>query len=202
MLSSITPLGERSKGNRWGVTVVAHVLGSAVAGAAVGLLAWVVGLPLRAVVPAEVLFGAVLLATAAAAVLEARPALVPRLPGWRRQVDEGWLTAYRGVVYGLGYGVQLGAAVATIVTTAAIPLVLVAAAAAPPLAGGIGIGTLFGLARGASVLASRGITDPEGLRRFHRRFEERAGAARWASAATLALAATGVGVVTFAGLVG
>jgi hypothetical protein len=189
MLSSITPLGERSKGNRWMVTVGAHVLGSAVAGAVVGLAAWILGLPLRALAPQPVLLGVVLACTILAAVLEARPTLVPRLPGWRRQVDERWLTAYRGTVYGLGYGVQLGAAVATIVTTAAIPLVLISAAAAPPVFGGVGIGLLFGTARGATVLAGGSIHDGEALQRFHRNFEARADTARRGSSAALAVAA-------------
>jgi hypothetical protein len=30
-------------------------------------------------------------------------------PSWQRQVDERWLTTYRGWVYGAGFGFQLGA---------------------------------------------------------------------------------------------
>ena len=200
MLSSITPLGERTKGNRWGVTVAAHVVGSTAGGAAIGGLAWLAGIPLRAVAPDEVLLVLLVVCTALAAVLEARPALVPRLPGWRRQVDERWLTTYRGVIYGAGYGVQLGAAVATIVTTAAIPLVLLACAVAPSAAAGIGIGALFGLARGATLLAGRGITDVQRLRRFHQRLESRADDARRGS--SVALAATAIAVAGLAVLVG
>jgi hypothetical protein len=96
---------------------------------------------------------------------------------------------YRGVVYGAGYCVQLGAAIATIVTTAAIPLLLIAAAATPPLAGGAALGALFGLARGAMLLAGRRIEDPAALRRFHERFEAQAPGARRASAGVLAAGA-------------
>jgi hypothetical protein len=197
MLSSITPLGERTKGNRWATTVAAHVVGSTLGGALVGTAAWTAGIPVRAVASPGALLAAVIVATALAAVLEARPSLVPRLPGWRRQVDERWLTMYRGVVYGAGYGVQLGAAIATIVTTAAIPLVLIAAAATPPLAGGAALGALFGLARGVTLLAARRIEDPLALRRFHERFEARAPDARRASAGILAAGAV---IVTIAGV--
>ena len=195
MLSSITPLGERSKGNRWGVTVAAHVVGSTAGGAVVGALAWIAGIPIRAAFDDDVLLVVLVVCTALAALVEARPSLVPRLPGWRRQVDERWLTAYRGVVYGAGYGVQLGAAVATIVTTAAIPLVLVASAVAPSAAVGIAIGALFGLARGATLLAGRRITDVQRLRRFHQRFESHADDARRGSSLALALAAVAVGAL-------
>jgi hypothetical protein len=198
MLSSITPLGERTKGNRWATTVAAHMVGSTMGGVAVGTAAWAVGTPVRALVSPAVLLAAVIVATVAAAVLEARPGLVPRLPGWRRQVDERWLTMYRGVVYGAGYGVQLGAAVATIVTTAAIPLVLIAAAATPPFAGGAALGALFGLARGAALLAARRIEDPVALRRFHERFEARAPGARRASAGILAAGAVIVAMTSVA----
>ena len=36
MLGSITPLGERGRGSRWWVTVTAYVLGSTLAGVALG----------------------------------------------------------------------------------------------------------------------------------------------------------------------
>jgi hypothetical protein len=46
--------------------------------------------------------------------------LSPRpVPGPRRQVDDRWRDQYRGWVYGLGYGVQLGVGVTTIVSSAA-----------------------------------------------------------------------------------
>ncbi len=36
MLGSITPLGERSRGSRWWLTVTAYVVGSALAGLVTG----------------------------------------------------------------------------------------------------------------------------------------------------------------------
>ena len=41
MLGSITPLGERGRGSRWGITVSAYIIGSAAGGAALGsMLGW------------------------------------------------------------------------------------------------------------------------------------------------------------------
>ena len=50
-----------------------------------------------------------------------------RVPGPRRQVNERWLDEYRGWVYGLGFGAQLGLGVTTIVTSAATYVALFAA---------------------------------------------------------------------------
>src|SRR5579871_4096471 len=117
MLASITPLGERSRRSRWGVTVTAFALGAiaaaGAAGAVLGLLGAAVGMDgasLRARL--AILAGA--LVVAIAIDLSGR-----RVPGPRRQVDERWLDRYRGWVYGLGYGSQLGLAVTTVVTSAA-----------------------------------------------------------------------------------
>ena len=110
MLTSISPLGERARGNRWPVTVAAYVLGSGVAGAAVGGVLGLLGdLLLR---PLPLVAAAVCLAAAAAD-------LAGLLPRGSRQVDEDWLVRYRGWVYGLAFGGQLGVGVATIVTSAA-----------------------------------------------------------------------------------
>ena len=62
-----------------------------------------------------------------------------RLPG-RRQVNEDWLVAYRSWVYGAGFGLQLGAAVATVVNTALVPLFMLAALLAGNMTAGLVIG--------------------------------------------------------------
>ena len=110
MLTSISPLGERARGNRWSVTVGAYLLGSLLGGAAVGGLLGAVGqLLLR---PLPLVAALVCLAAAVAD-------LAGLLPHGRRQVDDTWLTRYRGWVYGFGFGSQLGVGVVTIVTSAA-----------------------------------------------------------------------------------
>ena len=50
-----------------------------------------------------------------------------RLPTVRRQVDNRWLNRYRGWVYGVGFGFQLGLGVVTVVTTSAVYLAFAAA---------------------------------------------------------------------------
>src|SRR4051812_23628790 len=118
MLSSITPFGERGRRQRFGITAAAFVAGSLAGGVALGLLAGSAGsvLPSRSTVVDGVLIAVV---ATAAALLDARVGGV-RLPTIRRQVDENWLTTYRGWIYGLGFGAQLGFGLATIVTTAAV----------------------------------------------------------------------------------
>ena len=61
-------------------------------------------------------------------------------PGPRRQVNERWLDDYRGWVYGLGFGAQLGLGVTTVVTSAATYATLLACA----LSGAPGRGALIG----------------------------------------------------------
>src|SRR5687768_2664330 len=120
MLSSITPLGERGRQRRWGATVTAYAVGSVAAGASLGALLGLVPEP-----PARAALVVLAVACALAALLDLRPALLPTI---RRQVNEDWLGVYRGWVCGAGFGLQLGLGVVTIVTTAAVYVVLIAAA--------------------------------------------------------------------------
>jgi hypothetical protein len=93
------------------------------------------------------------------------------VPSWRRQVDEAWLARYRGWVYGLGFGVQLGAGIVTIVTSTTVYAVLLLAAWSGHLGVGVAIGTTFGLARALPVLLVRQVETPADLRRLFERFE-------------------------------
>jgi hypothetical protein len=165
MLSSITPLGERSRRQKFMVTATFLLAGAAVAGAATGLVLGAVGgrLPLGR-------DDRLLLLAAAAAVGFLCDLLLPGgVPTHLRQVDERWLRRYRGWVYGAGYGAQLGVGYATIVTSSAVYLMLLGAALAPSAAAGAVIGTAFGAARGASVFLGSRVNSPAQLRTFHRR---------------------------------
>ena len=163
MLTSITPLGERGRGSRWGVTFAFMLLGGAAGGAIVGLLAG--GLGSLVVGEADgdagrlVVLGVLL---AVAIVFDLGLGGV-RLPTVRRQVDERWLTAYRGWVYGIGFGFQLGTGVATIVSTAAVYVVLAACFLSGDPGVGAAIGALFGTVRAATLLAAVRVTDPPRL---------------------------------------
>jgi hypothetical protein len=179
MLSTITPLAERSRGRRWGLTVVWFVLGATLGGASTGLLA----------VAGAALLRTVGLGTTAALGLAAVAALVAacmdlgigtRMPHHRRQVDEVWLDQYRSWVYGAGFGWQIGTGLATYIMTAAVYLTFVLAALTASPAIAMGIAVLFGLTRGLAILLGAGLTEPERLRRFHRRFDELGPMVRWA----------------------
>lgn len=193
MLSSICPLGERARASRWSVTTGAYVLGSMAGGAALGLLSALAGalLPAAWRGSAPVLgLCAGLLALGAAADL----GLLPRtLPSWRRQVDEQWLTRYRGWVYGLGFGTQLGFGVVTIVPSATTYAVALAALMTGTAAAGALIGALFGLVRALPVLLLARVDAPDQLHGVFRRLQ------RWAHPTeVLAQATLGLATVTVA----
>ncbi|MEA2369534.1 MAG: hypothetical protein QOH38_2252 [Thermoleophilaceae bacterium] len=165
MLASITPLGERARGSRWGPTVGFYLAGSTLAGAATGTLAgalgslvWPDGGALH--VRAALLAAAIALGLA----LDVRGLL----PTFRRQVNEDWLREYRGWVYGAGFGAQLGLGVTTIVTTSLVYATLVAAFVSAGPAAGAAIVGLFGAARGATLLLGARVRQPADLARLHR----------------------------------
>src|SRR5437867_12088017 len=141
MLGSITPLGQRGRASSWGQAAVAYVVGSALSGATLGGLAGWGGAAListSALGPARRLWLlAALLAVGAALDLHLFGLSVPTV---RRQVNEDWLATYRPWVYGLGFGVQLGLGVATIVTSSTVYVTFGAAM----LSGGAVPGLLIG----------------------------------------------------------
>ena len=191
MLASITPLGERGRRRRWGITVAAHVAGAAAGGAITGVAAGTLGWLLLRNVTNDVRLTFVAALLAAGLILDA----ARRVPGPRRQVDESWLDRYRGWVYGLGFGFQLGAGVVTIVTASAVYVVLGAAfATASPLFG-VALGAAAGALRGATLLTAARVRTPGDLVSFHQRMQalrdpaRRAGLAFQASLLLVATAA-------------
>ena len=168
MLASITPLGERGRHGHWSVTAVAFALGAALAGAALGAIAGGIGSVVLGSVSTAARLGTLALAALLAIGVDAR---VARVPGPRRQVDERWLVRFRGWVYGLGYGSQLGVGVATVVSSAATYVAVLAAV----LVAGAGRGALvmgsYGVVRGLSLLAGATVQRPDQLLALHARLE-------------------------------
>ncbi|HWX46042.1 MAG TPA: hypothetical protein VNY52_12065 [Solirubrobacteraceae bacterium] len=165
MLTSITPLGERSRGFSWRVTASAFAVGSIAAGAAAGAALAALG----ALLPGGGGWRAIaLLAALALALLYDTTPLRARLPSTRRQVNEDWLGRYRGWVYGVAFGAQLGLGVATIVTAAAIYAAAGAAFLCGDPAVGAAIGASFGAVRALALLPARGVRDGQGLRDLYR----------------------------------
>lgn len=189
MLASITPLGERSRGSSWGVTVSAFAIGAVGAGALAGAAAGALG----SLAPEGTwrdVAGLALVALALA--IDASP-LRRRLPTTRRQVNEDWLTRYRGWVYGVGFGAQLGTGLVTIVTSAAVYAAAFGAVLCGTVAAGAAVGGAFGAVRAVSLLPARVAEDPPGLVRLHDRLGRAEAPARRA-----ALAAETVAIVLLA----
>lgn len=130
-------------------------------GAVLGTLGW----GLFGWIPAGVrllLLSAVLVA----GVVAERGWLGSGLPTTRRQVNEQWMHAYRGWVYGIGYGLQLGAGVATVVTSAAVYATLASELLVGNVPVAIAIGAVFGGIRGLSLLPGVTIAAPAQLVRL------------------------------------
>ncbi len=167
MLASITPLGERGRHRRYAVTMAPFVLGAVVAGGALGAGLGAIGSVLLGGVATDARMAVLAIALMAAIAVDLRPGSAP---GPRRQVDERWLDEFRGWVYGLGYGAQLGLGVSTVVSSAATYVALLAAL----LSAGVGVGAvilgLYGAIRGLTPLLAAGVRSPDQLLRFHARF--------------------------------
>jgi hypothetical protein len=196
MLASITPLGERGRGNRWWLTALAYEAGSVAGGAAMGALAGTAGLLISRLLlapaapeRARVVAAAVVTTIALGAELGHRSGRL-RLPTTHRQVDRRWLDRYRGWVYGAGFGLQLGTGVVTIVNSVAMyALVGLVLAIASPV-WGCAVGAVFGLARALPLLAFGRARDFGAVQRAHRALERMARSSR--SGATAVLAASAV----------
>jgi len=194
MLASIVPLVERARNRSWGVTTAAYVVGSVAAGAVLGALLGAVGSFVLAPVapgPRSLLVVAAALCLAGAALDLGIGGL--SVPTVRRQVNEEWLQRYRGWVCGLGFGVQLGLGVVTIVTTASVYLVFVIAFLSAAWPAGAALGAAFGAARALPLLTMARVDAPSRLREKHRRMQSWAPAAsRAAVGVQCAVAAVGI----------
>lgn len=178
MLTSITPLGERGRGHRYALTMTAYVLGCLLGGATIGTLLGAVGALLPSL-PTLLLGGLLCLAAAVADLRGVRLG--------RRQVDEDWLARYRGWVYGVGFGYQLGLGVVTVVTSAATLAVLGLALLSQSVLAGLALGLVFGGARALPALLLGRATSHDQLRTLAARIELHAPAVARTTAAALAL---------------
>ena len=194
MLTSISPLGERARSNRWSLTVTWLVMGTLVGGATLGAVLGAVGRAFPVTLHESWRLSALALAGVAAAVWDLK---VRRFPV-RRQVNEDWLSAYRPWVYGWGYGLQLGAAVVTAVNTALVFMFMLAALLTRDPVTGMLVGAAFGAARGLTVTLNRRVRNAADLAMLHRRLDNLAPGARriGAVAAVLLAVASAVVLVT------
>ncbi|MEO2106728.1 MAG: sulfite exporter TauE/SafE family protein [Actinomycetota bacterium] len=165
MLSSISPVGEAARQQRWSLTVAAYVVGSAGAGTATGALLGLLGSAGWGLVGGMPSDGPVLLVVAGLALAGLVLDATTGVPSVHRQVDERWLTTYRGWVYGIGFGAQLGAGVVTIVPASIVWVMWgTALVSGSPLAGAL-IGLVFGLVRSVPLVAAGRVRTVAALRR-------------------------------------
>ncbi len=190
MLASITPLGERGRGSSWVVTVIAFALGGTVAGVLAGTFAGALGSALLGGLAVHARLAGLAVVVAVAALVDARGGV----PGPRRQVNERWLDEYRGWIYGLGFGAQLGLGLTTVVTSAATYAALLAALLSAHAVWGAAIVGCFGALRGLTPLLAAGIRTPRQLMAFHAAMRRWRGPSRWTAVAVLAGAGVLAGV--------
>jgi hypothetical protein len=189
MLAQITPLAEAGRRQRFGRTACWFIVGALAGGLTLGAVA----AGLAALVATSDLTQSTALGISAAcayvsATVDAR-VLGFGPPFFRRQVNEDWLTRYRSWLYGSGFGWQIGVGVATYVMTAAIPLTIALGILSASPWAALGIGAIFGLARGLAVLLGAPVRTLPALHSFHRRFDAAAEPVRqFVIAAQLAVA--------------
>jgi len=186
VLASISPLGERARGNRWGWTVTVFSVAAIATGAALGALLGVVGSV--AAGPGHLRLGVLAVVAVVAGLIDL--AVPGRLPTVRRQVNEDWVARFRWWVYGAGFGAQLGAGVTTIVTTATVYAWMAAAVLGGSAAAGAVVGAAFGVARSVPFAAVAGVRGPAELRGMIRRLTS------WAPAGRVGAACASVAVGT------
>ncbi len=178
MLSTITPLGEQGRGNRFRTTAIWFILGATLGGATLGLVAALLAAVVGAIGVTTNTALAVTAVLAAGAAVADGGLFGIRIPYHRRQVNELWLDDYRPWVYGGGFGFQIGTGFATyIMSSALVLLVAMAALTGNPLTA-LALGTLFGFVRGLGVLPGARLTTPAKLADFHVRFDARSAMSR------------------------
>ena len=91
------------------------------------------------------------------------------MPLTKRQVNEDWMTTFRGWVYGVGFGAQLGLGFITLVACAAIYATFAIELLSGSVFAGVVIGATFGATKAASLLPAGRARDRESIVALHRR---------------------------------
>jgi hypothetical protein len=193
MVSAINPLSERSRGNRYWLTAAWFVFGSVLGGLTLGSAGGLLAFALTPLADHRV--AACWIATLSCLIALAADRRLGgfQLPLHPRQVNELWLNRYRRWLYAAGFGVQVGAGVATYIMTAATYLVVVLPALTGSPALAVAAGIVFGLVRGWAVLLSARCRTAQALRQLHLRLSRLEPASRHAVSITVALVAGGLG---------
>lgn len=171
MISSITPLSERSRGHRFWATAVWFTLGGIAGGVTTGVAmmlgAWAISASGVAIPTTVALFTVAALLTIASD-LELFGFSLPR---HARQVNETWLRRLRAWAYAGGFGWQIGTGFATYIMTGGVYLTVAAGVLSGDPRVAVGVGVAFGLVRGSLVFVAIRATDHARLQRLHARLE-------------------------------
>jgi hypothetical protein len=199
MLSSLNPVSEAARGNRFWLTACWYVAGALCGGALLGAGCALAASGYGRLHTSSSLTWTVVLVAALVAVASDTAVFGRSLPDHPRQVDERWLGTYRRWIYAGGYGVQIGAGFATYIMTAAVYLVAVLAIVTGAPLPAFVICLVFGAVRGLTILVTASARTPERLRAAHRRIGALAAPSLWVcvalSGAVAVLAAYLVGGV-------
>lgn len=202
MLSSITPMAEAGRGNRFGVTATWFTIGGLVGGLSLGLItaAAAAGTAALGLDPST----RTGVAAAIAAVTAAIDLGITRvqLPIFKRQVNDAWLRTYRSWVYGAGFGWQIGFGVATYIITAGVFLLIALAVLSASPAVALAAGSTFGLVRGLAVFVGAPAKAPATLSRIHQALDRWDPASRVAAAAVQVVAAVALASAAFGPVAG
>ena len=172
MLASIHPLGERGRGQRYATTASSYVLGAAAGGAVMGAALGFLGSVAAALIdPSDTMIAWLVVAAASGGLILERRARDSRLLSWHRQVNEDWMTTYRGWIYGAGFGFQLGLGLVTIITSGTVYLTFAMAFLTGSWQWGLTVGLVFGLTRASVALSVARVTHPHQLRSAHRQLQ-------------------------------
>lgn len=169
MLSTLNPVAERARGNRFWLTAAWYLLGALAGGAVLGLGAAVLAFGWGRTDAADTVTWAVVLAGGLVALASDARLFGWSLPEHPRQVDERWLGRYRRWIYAAGYGVQIGTGFATYIMTAGVYLTaLLAVLTGAPWSAFV-VCLVFGGVRGLSILVAAFARSPGQLRATHAR---------------------------------
>ena len=195
MLSSLNPVSETARGNRFWLTALWYVVGALVGGALLGVGCAVAASGYARLHASTTLTWAILLGAALVTIASDTAVFGRSLPDHPRQVDERWLVRYRRWIYAGGYGVQIGAGFATYIMTAVVYLVVVLAVLTGSPAQAASIALTFGLVRGLTILVAAPARTPDRLRTAHRRIAALAMPSLWLCVAVSAAVAVVGGFV-------
>jgi hypothetical protein len=177
MLSSLNPVSEAARGNRFWPTACWYVAGALAGGALLGAGCAVAAAGYGRLHASTALTWTLVLLAALVAVGSDTAIVGRSLPDHPRQVDERWLTKYRRWIYAGGYGVQIGAGFATYIMTAAVYLMAGLAVLTGDPGQAFAAGVVFGSVRGLAIVVAGRARSGEALRDLLARVDARASAA-------------------------